>query len=133
MVLGTGTLTAVAGCLGGGDDALDLTGERHVDVTVGLDNENVFDPQEVRVSQGAMVHWTADSSGHTVTPTDQPSDAAWDGATDPLDGGQEYEFTFEVPGEYEYVCEPHEDSDMTGVVYVEEGYVEGDDHDHDDH
>jgi len=33
--------------------------------------------------------------------------------------GDTYEHTFETPGTYEYVCIPHESSEMTGTIVVE--------------
>jgi len=131
--LGTAATVAVAGCAGGG-------GASAADgYDVGM-TAVAFDPTEITVSVGDTVVWANTSSrGHTVTAYDSgiPDDAAFfasggyestaaarDAFGSELGGlvesGQEWSHTFEVPGEYEYVCIPHEQSGMVGTVVVEE-------------
>lgn len=99
-----------------------------------------FDPPTVTVSVGDEVVWRNTSSrGHTVTaygdriPEEAEffasggyeSEAAAREAYNQnvgglIDSGQNYSHTFEVPGEYQYLCVPHESQGMVGTVVVEE-------------
>jgi len=130
--LGTAAAVGVAGCAGGGASAQD-------DYDVGM-TAVAFDPTEITVSVGDTVVWANTSSrGHTVTAYDSgiPDDAAFfasggydstEAARDAfgselgglIDSGDTWSHTFEVPGEYEYLCIPHEASGMIGTVVVEE-------------
>jgi plastocyanin len=92
-------------------------------VTVGPGGNLEFDPDQVTVAAGTTVRWEWDSGGHNVRPASQPSDADWtgtaggDGTT--YSSGHMYEFTFDVPGTYDYYCAPHRSVGMTGTVVVE--------------
>jgi len=99
-------------------EPVDWTDEERGTISVGPDGQFVFDPDAVRITPGTLVRWLWESDGHSVTPVDQPDDAEWDGVADVENEGHSYEFTFETPGTYEYVCEPHEDSGMRGYVVV---------------
>ncbi|WP_121822748.1 cupredoxin domain-containing protein [Halostella salina] len=98
-----------------------------------------FDPQEYEVSVGDTVVWKNTSSkGHTVTAYENqiPDDAdyfasggfdsesaardGWRSSEGLLTSGDTYEHTFEVAGEYGYVCLPHENSSMVGTIVVTE-------------
>ncbi len=123
VVLGGG----VAGCLSGPSfpDA---------DVIAGEDNENVFAPTELTVEVGESVTWGFASAGHDVSgrPADS-DDASLPAEADPFASygpdespaeslvprGETYAHTFEVPGQYEYVCIPHASLGMAGTVRVE--------------
>ena len=108
------------------------------DCDVGM-TANAFDPQEYEVSVGTTVTWENTSSkGHTVTAYDDgiPDDAeyfasgGYDSESEAREGwrsngglltsGDTYEHTFEVAGEYDYVCLPHENGGMVGTVVVTE-------------
>lgn len=96
-----------------------------------------FDPAIYHASVGETVTWVNTSSrGHTITALDQPDGAtyfatggygsvteavdAWnDHAGGRFDTGETFEHTFEVPGEHEYYCIPHAQSDMYGTVIVD--------------
>jgi len=88
-------------------------------VIVGPGGDFTFDPEELTVSTGTTVTFDWDSNFHNVVPTSQPDDADWSGETETFDKGHTYEYTFEVAGTYEYVCEPHEGSGMVGTIVVE--------------
>lgn len=100
-----------------------------------------FDPEEYEVTVGEEVVWHNTSSrGHTVTAYDggipdgaeyfasggfeneEEAREAWGhGGNDGRIGvGEEFSWTFDVPGTYSYVCLPHEDVYMEGVVVVAE-------------
>jgi len=92
-------------------------------VAVGGDGQSRFDPETVTVAVGETVRWEWAAGGHNVRPESQPADADWSG-TPGGDGetygeGYTYEFTFEVPGRYEYYCAPHRSFGMVGTVVVE--------------
>ena len=129
---GTAAAAGVAGCAGGG-------GSAQGDYDVGM-TAVAFDPVEITVSVGDTVVWANTSSrGHTVTAYDSgiPDDADFfaSGGYDStaaardafgselgglIDSGDTWSHTFEVAGEYEYLCIPHEASGMIGTVVVEE-------------
>ncbi len=90
-------------------------------VTVAPDGRLVFDPASIEVTTGTEVTWQWDGSYHNVLPTSQPSGASWSGEPEIKNSGHTYSHTFEVPGTYEYVCEPHRSQGMTGTVTVTEG------------
>ncbi|GGC59530.1 hypothetical protein GCM10007209_22000 [Haloferax sulfurifontis] len=99
-----------------------------------------FDPPTLTVEVGDEVVWRNTSSrGHTVTAYEGvlPEDAAFfasggyeseqaarDAYSNSLGGligsGETYAHTFDVPGEYEYLCIPHEQAGMVGTIVVEE-------------
>ena len=100
-----------------------------------MTDDFAFDPGSTTVDAGTTVTWeNAGSVGHTVTAYQDrmPDDADYfasgefgseDAARESIDGGiveagETYEHTFEVAGEYDYFCVPHEGSGMTGTVRV---------------
>jgi plastocyanin len=127
--LGVATLGALAGCSDGGG-----TDTPEGDVRAGPDGRTVFDPEEITVGVGETVTWVFESPNHNVSgvPDHAPQVSIPDGA-DPFasygtdgdpnevaDQGTTYEYTFETPGEYTYVCIPHIRQGMVGTVVVEE-------------
>ena len=110
----------------------DATGETHVEVTVAPGGDHTFEPAAVRIDPGTTVRWHWDAGDHNVSPASMPDGADWDGHTDLEGEGHEYEFTFEVTGTYEYVCEPHS-VQMIGEIHLEgEHDDDGDDDSYDD-
>ncbi|KAB1188788.1 MULTISPECIES: plastocyanin/azurin family copper-binding protein [Haloferax] len=129
------TGTAVTASLAGCATSLASSGEFDVGMTA-----VAFDPPVVTVEVGDEVVWRNTSSrGHTVTAYEAliPEDAeffASGGFEDEqtarkaysnslgglIDSGETYSYTFDVPGEYEYLCIPHEQAGMVGTVVVEE-------------
>ena len=90
------------------------------EVIAGPNGELVFDPEELTISTGTTVRWVWESDTHNVVPTEQPDESDWEGYPEIENAGFEYEHTFETPGDYEYVCEPHESAGMVGTITVEE-------------
>ena len=92
-------------------------------VTVAPDGRFEFDPESFTVAAGETVQWTLDGSGHNVKPGDIPSGSDWQGTPggefDTFGSGYTYQYTFETPGEYAYVCSVHESSGMTASFTVE--------------
>lgn len=97
-------------------------------VVVAPDGEEVFEPDTLEVALGNTVEWLAEDNGHTVSAhpdlegTSVPEGAdpfasyPDDDHDDTLEAGETFVHTFEVPGEYDYVCSQHEG--MTGSVTV---------------
>lgn len=95
-----------------------------VDMTFGLR----FVPAEVRVRAGQSVEWRNKGFlSHTVTfdpaLAGNPANVTLPAGVAPFDsgtiaGGATWRHTFTVPGTYRYVCKPHEDHAMVGVVIV---------------
>lgn len=76
-----------------------------------------FIPAEITVKVGDTVHWVNQERRqyHTVW-----FRLAGDPETVELFPGETFDKTFEQPGDYPYVCGPHEkDYGMTGIVHVE--------------
>lgn len=133
--LAGGGATALSGCLaslGSADPSCD--GDCDIGMTA-----KAFDPQRYEISVGETVVWKNTSSkGHTVTAyeDDIPADATyfasggfdsegaaregWAQNEGVLTSGDSYEHTFDVAGEYEYVCLPHENGGMVGTIVVTE-------------
>lgn len=95
-----------------------------VNMTFGLK----FDPPQVRVRVGEAVEWRNKAFfKHTVTfdpaKAADPSHVVLPEGVEPfdsgdIDGGKTWRHVFTTPGRYEYVCRPHEDHEMRGVVIV---------------
>lgn len=67
--------------------------------------DNCFDPNTVTVSSGDTVAWVnEDSLIHTVTALNPHPDGVLDSFVNP---GDQFEFTFDTPGEYPYHCVLH--------------------------
>jgi plastocyanin len=70
-----------------------------------------FGPMDLTVQVGTRVTWiNRDDVPHTVASIDQKFKSK------ALDTGEEFSFTFEKPGSYEYFCSVH--PKMTGKIVV---------------
>ncbi|MFO7166578.1 MAG: cupredoxin family copper-binding protein [Chloroflexota bacterium] len=70
-----------------------------------------FDPAELTINVGDTVVWTNnDTAPHTAT----ASDGSFDSGR--LDNGQQFSFTFNSPGTFQYVCTFHDTMQATIVV-----------------
>ena len=77
-----------------------------------------FHPAEITVKAGTTVHWENQEKRqyHSVW-----FEALGEEPGDYFFPGESRERTFDKPGTYPYVCEPHHDShEMKGVVHVVE-------------
>ncbi|WIV66419.1 cupredoxin domain-containing protein [Natrialbaceae archaeon AArc-T1-2] len=110
----------------------DGNGDDENRVIVAPDGDWTFEPEELTISVGETVTWYFDAPGHNVSSHPDASDvnenpdgaepfASYEGEDhfDLDDPDTEFEHTFEVPGEYTYVCTPH-DGSMIGTIIVEE-------------
>lgn len=132
-IAGVGSLVTVglAGCIG--------SGQSEGDYDVGMSTRD-FRPEVLEVPPGTTVTWKNTSgAGHTVTAygngipeeadffasgnyeSQQEATAGWNGGSGGnIYSGETYEHTFEIAGEYNYYCIPHEMTGMKGVVVVTE-------------
>ena len=82
-----------------------------------------FDPESFEISVGDTVLWEWVGSGHNVAYDEGnvPAETDWEGDDDSLyREGHFHTHTFEVAGEYEYYCQPHQSSGMVGNFTVTE-------------
>ena len=111
-------------------------GTEHV---VDMTDDLIFDPETLTVAPGDTVRWVnVGGVGHSVTayedgiPEDADFFASGDFETESaarsgypqrgdVPGGEEYSHTFEVEGDYEYFCIPHESVGMIGEISVVPG------------
>lgn len=113
---------STTGCLGDGD-AEEETFDGPV-VLVGPGAKNTFSPgtdEPLTVEAGTRVQWDWRSANHNIQVREQPDAADWAGTegSATYHTGHTHEHTFEVPGEYHYVCVPHEGLGMVADLVVE--------------
>lgn len=92
-------------------------------VTVSPGGSLSFDPAGFEISVGDTVLWEWDGNGHNISYDDGqvPDGTDWEGDDEELySGGHTHFFTFETVGEYNYYCQPHRSSGMTGSFTVTE-------------
>lgn len=135
--LGVTGIAALAGCIGGGGgNGGDGDGDGDGDgngtdkpsptpanadaiVVVGPGGDFRFEPAQLRVDPGAIVAWRWDSGGHTVTVQSQPPGSQWRGTNlSAKKAGYVLVKTFQIEGEYDYYCTPHQSKGMTGTLVV---------------
>lgn len=80
-----------------------------------------FTPSNREVEAGTRVTWINKSSMvHTVTSgEDGDHDGLFDSGN--MSSGDEYSYTFDDEGTYEYFCRPHVGQGMTGTITVTSG------------
>lgn len=98
---------------------VDARGQSAVDVEVGVKGANgifYFGPVALAVSPGTTVtwKWTGKGGVHNVVSENGTFDSGPFLATE----GHAFSHTFDSPGVYKYVCEPHRTLGMKGVVFV---------------
>jgi plastocyanin len=127
VVVGTGLVGSLAGC------SL-RPSFSDADVIAGPGGRAVFEPAALTVAAGDTVTWGFASAGHNVCC--RPDDSEEAGVPAGVEGfasygpdgsprgslvprGKTYEHTFDVVGQYDYVCVPHVVRDMVGTIRVE--------------
>ena len=104
----------------------------HDEVAVEMTDDMRFDPDPLTVAPGTTIRFENTSKGFVHTATCDPALAADpevvalpDGAEPWGSGnvapGESWTVTLDVPGEYRYVCLPHEMAGMAGTIFVEAG------------
>jgi halocyanin-like protein len=104
------------------DGTVDETGADEVTVTVGAPNGDTnlgFGPAAIRVDPGTTVVWEWNGKGgaHNVA----ANDGSFRSGEAVSEAGTTFSYTFEEPGLYRYVCEPHAQLGMKGAVFVPGG------------
>lgn len=99
--------------------------------TVRMTAQGRFEPAQITIRAGDQVEWRNDTSHpHTVTANPEraanPAHVVLPEGAEPFDSGEiapgaSFSYTFEVPGTYIYVCGPHEEQGMMGIVVVQNG------------
>jgi len=129
--LTAGVTGALAGCGGSGnatpsEDATETatptaTPEAAQVVAVAADGFS-FSPASFEIGAGDTVRWEWEAGGHNVKADSVPDGSDWSGTpgSDLYSTGHTYSYTFDVPGEYSYYCQPHRSSGMTGSFTVTE-------------
>lgn len=89
-----------------------------------------FEPALIKVNVGDAVEWrNVSSKTHTATANPElvknPAHVVLPEGAKPFHSedvapGERYSYTFTVPGTYYYVCQPHEDMGMVGIVVVKD-------------
>ena len=107
----------------------DLSGPKTHTVRVGQ-NGSTFEPKTLTIKVGDAVQWIFDAGSHNVV-SGLPNSISGDGKfcspgnmncgpNTPIQAvGSRYDFTFAMVGNYPYVCWPHRNAGMTGVVIVQ--------------
>ncbi|MEM9545507.1 MAG: lamin tail domain-containing protein, partial [Bacteroidota bacterium] len=85
-------------------------------------SSNIFTPADITINVGETVTWVNTGGFHNVNGTtdtypDNPESFGNGAASGDL---WTYEFTFTIPGVYDYQCDPHVGFGMVGTVTVEE-------------
>jgi plastocyanin len=131
---------AIAGCGGDDDEPDDGSAQESPEATettlangdgeatVDMNDQLTFEPKKIDVDVGEKVTWkNAGKIGHTVTAdrskAADPSLVNIPAGTKEWDSGlvneaESYSRTFEKPGNYRYICIPHEGVGMVGTVVV---------------
>lgn len=138
-VAGIAASVGLAGCVGGEDDDRDIEADTYGEWFVNADNFDgtddwtdqeailvavgaagglAFDPPAVRIETGTTIiwEWTGQGGGHNVVEENGVFESEIH-----RESGTRFEYTFEEPGVYRYVCTPHQTSGMKGAVQVVEG------------
>jgi halocyanin-like protein len=101
------------------DHTHDMRGQDAVTIQVGSKGnmgDYGFDPAAVAVSPHTTVtwEWTGSGGGHNVI----AEQGTFNSGPPVTNAGTTFEFTFDRPGVYKYVCEPHAAMGMKGAVFV---------------
>jgi len=84
------------------------------DFTVDVTADFTFAPRSQKIAVGDTVTWTFSDGGHTTT--SRPGQAvSWNSGLE--ESGQTFQKTFDKPGRFQYLCQPHRDF-MTGEIVV---------------
>ncbi len=109
-LLAVAILGLVTGCGESDPPTAPQTGT--VEVTLRAD---AFSPSQVTVEAGTTIRWVNGGDVvHTITPDGHEE---WTRAVLESEG-EVFEHTFHEPGDYPYICEPHQALGMVGTIRV---------------
>ena len=87
-----------------------------LDITMGSNGNLIFEPADVTILAGESVHFVNNMlPPHNVIVENRPDLAHESLAMLP---GEEFDITFNDPGDYTYWCAPHKGAGMIGNVHV---------------
>lgn len=92
------------------------------EIAVGPNGSLTFQPGSFTIATGDTVVWRWESGGHNVSPDEGtlPDGTDWQGKDDgTYPAGTTHFYTFDVAGDYEYHCDPHQSVGMVGSFTVE--------------
>lgn len=72
------------------------------------------------IPPGTTVRFVWETDSHNIVVESQPDDAEWAGHETIENSGFETEHTFDVEGEYDIFCQPHQGLGMEGTIVVTE-------------
>lgn len=98
---------------------VEARGQSEVTIDVGVQGNNgyyKFGPAAIAISPGTEVtwQWTGRGGTHNVHEIDD----FFDSGELVDDKGHTYQYTFDQPGIFKYVCDPHRSLGMKGAVFV---------------
>ena len=124
--LGIASVGLISACNGSGSASGDD------ELVIEMTDEMVFEPDPVSIPAGSTVIFRNVSGGFVHTATCDPDlagdpehvalpsgAAPWDSGN--VQPGESWSTRLETPGEYRYVCLPHELAGMVGTIVVEAG------------
>ena len=114
LFLSTLGALALAGCSGSADDGTVPPQDSEGRYVIHMTSSNRFTPALAKVPVGATVVWIHDGGA----PHDVQGDGFSSGPAGGLREGDEYEFTFDEAGTFEYHCIIHQGSGMKGKIVV---------------
>ncbi|MBK7525835.1 MAG: lamin tail domain-containing protein [Saprospiraceae bacterium] len=84
-----------------------------------------FSPKDITIDVGQTVRWENKGGTHNVNGTQAtfPNNPASFTSGNPMSGNWTYDFKFTIAGKYDYQCNPHASSGMTGTVTVMEEVI----------
>tara|TARA_R100001510_G_C7534260_1_gene124440 strand:- start:225 stop:548 length:324 start_codon:yes stop_codon:yes gene_type:complete len=88
-----------------------------VDVQMGYDGNLIFEPSDVTISAGDSVHFVNNMLPPHNVIVEGRSDLSHESLA--MLPGEEFDITFNDPGDYTYWCAPHRGAGMIGTVHVE--------------
>jgi plastocyanin len=72
-----------------------------------------FKPDKITIEPGTTVEWiNSGKIAHTVT----DDNGSWDSGS--LKPGEKFSHRFDQKGTFKYICVPHEEAQMTGMITV---------------
>jgi len=95
---------------------LSLFGQTSHSVTV---SNYSFSPKELTISTGDTVIWKNTQGMHNVNGTSGTFPSNPESFGNSVSSGWTYSHVFNVPGNYDYQCDPHASLGMTGKIFVE--------------
>lgn len=88
-------------------------------------SSNQFTPKDITIDVGQTIRWENKGGTHNVNGNlaTFPSNPEGFSSGSPSSANWTFDFTFEIPGVYNYQCDPHASLGMTGTVTVLEEVV----------